>query len=248
MIRRRRPHSFCSLRLWSVCHVLAMPFLSISRTHTHTLPMCPPPCLFRGTWGRWWRDTCKSKTVDTCAVATGGRGVIYGERFAHCFLNLQGICSQGSDVCSTYRHTRTSCSDMFRLFEPLLPVQPAAREANSTERKEAKGKKVQRKQKARGCDQNTHTEKLLFFARTHSVMWICLFFRKPNGPPEREKKTQSKEWPICFHRWALIWIIPPKPCECFRRKYFLWMCLRGSAQCKKKTKVGAVYFLCSSVC
>lgn len=34
----------------------------------------------------------------------------------------------------------------------------------------------------------------------------------------------------------------PEPSERFRRKYFLWMCLRESAYCRRKTKRGAIGF------
>lgn len=147
-------------------------------------------------------------------------------------------------MSARHTDTHTSCSDTFRLFVLFLIVQPGARTEFHREREAKKQTKNNKRQ--RGII-NKHTQKdcpnfcceLFFFhGDKFSSGFVCSL----------EIKLKSKELPICFHRGALIWIISRKPSECFRHKYFLWMCLRGSAHCRKKTKVGAVYFLHSRVC
>lgn len=261
MILHRRPHSFCSLGLWSACHVLAMSFL----TSTHTHYACAPP-LMSLPWKlrplmKWHvlatKKSVTRKCLRNCDVEKSltARGLLTASSIFKRSA-LGAVTSVPHIDAHTSAHTHTSCSDMFRLFVLLLFVQPAAREANSRERKEAKGKKT--KQKAPECCQNTHTltyshirrnfvGEFLFFTRTNSAMWICLFFWKSNGAKKR-KKTKVKRITNLFSSLSPDMNYSPKPCAFFRRKRFLWMRLRGSAQCKKKTKVGAVYFLNSWVC
>lgn len=164
----------------------------------------------------------------------------------------------GCDVCSAYRRTHTltsahtSCSDMFRLFVLLLFVPPTAREPNSTERKEVK-KQNKRHRGIVKTHTHTHTH---MYTKTSAVNFsfhgdkfshVDLFVLLETKQALNKKKNKVKRITNLFSSLSPDMNCSPKPCECFRRKYFLWMCLRGSAHCRKKTKVGAVYFLHSSV-
>lgn len=155
-------------------------------------------------------------------------------------------------------HTHTH--DVFRHVPSVCapPLCSASGQRGEFQREKGGKRKKKKKQKAAECCQNTHTltyshirrnfvGELLFFTRTNSAMWICLFFRKSNRA-KKGKKTKVKRITNLLSSLSPDMNYSPKPCAFFRRKCFLWMRLRGSAQCKKKTKVGAVYFLNSWVC
>lgn len=127
----------------------------------------------------------------------------------NCFFNFQGIRSRGCDVCSTYRHARTlacthtSCSDMFRLFVLLLFVQPAAREVNSTERKEAKEDGKKRKNKRKYCQNTSHSLTNAYaetlpvnFCFSRGQIQPCGFvcsLGNQTGPKRKKEKKQSQK-------------------------------------------------------
>lgn len=67
----------------------------------------------------------------------------------------------------------------------------------------------------------------------------CSFYK--NG----QKKRSPKQYQSVFITPDMNY--SPKPSERFRRKYFLWMCLRECVHCRQKTKLGAIYFLHSTV-
>lgn len=149
-----------------------------------------------------------------------------------------------------FRHVPSVCAP---------PLRSASGQRSGFHREKGKKTKQNSKQKAAEYCQNTHTHtpshtrkytetSPVNFCFSRGQIQPCGFvcsFGNQTGP--KKGKNKVKRITNLFSSLSPDMNYSLKPCECFRRKYFLWMCLRGSAQCKKKTKVGAVYFLHSRV-
>lgn len=147
--------------------------------------------------------------------------------------------SANTHTARAWKHTNTqaSCSDMLRLWIPYFSSSQRPG-LNSTEGRAHKTEATEYYKQTHKCSRVRREPPFcLFFCNGSSV---GLFFLQKWAEKRSPKQYQS------------VFITPdmnysPKPSERFRRKYFLWMCLRECVRCRQKTKLGAIYFLHSTV-
>lgn len=202
MIQRRRLHSFCPLRLWSVC-----PRRAVSHPHA-------TPSLFHGSRGRWWSDdrfatelNPSQADVHTCPIAMW-KSHSRRKRFHTPPLQftrdpLSGLWRPLPRIdrhanTHTNASTHTSCSYTFRLsWAP--PIRSASGQRGKFRRKRGGERGGKMKQKALEYCQDTHTHtrtyvktwavNFLFSTRTHSVLWICFVLSETKQAPEKSQKN-----------------------------------------------------------
>lgn len=127
-------------------------------------------------------------------------------------------------------NTQASCSDMLRML--ALYFSSSQRPGQNP----AEGRRRQQSIINKHTNVPDSAVNLLFFQ-------LCCKCSRVLGCSLKQQqagKKKARTIPICFHHPDMNY--SPEPSERFRRKYFLWMCLRESEGCRQKTKPGAIVF------